>query len=218
MYNAGIRSSLLLCFCGELISRLLIATATSPPLLYFLLYTLLPASSSLGVPVMTIAVKRYTPPAARSLGYGLFYTVMNIAALAAGFIVDGLRSLACRALGAAHGGPGSMLMHDSNRLVIASGALTSAVALVVTLFLSRAVEVEALERERLDTAAWGQDPEPGIGAGEGEEGELFAVPDRAGRGLRHQLHCQTAGVEDPYALPLPSPRSIVHARGAAVWP
>lgn len=191
---AGIRRSLLVCFTGELISRLLIATATSPPLIYFLLYTLLPAASSLGVPVMTIAVKRYTPPGARSLAFGLFYTVMNVAALAAGFIVDGLRTLACRTLGAASGGTGSMLMHDSNRLVIASGALTSAVALIVTAFLSRAVEAEALERERAEAEGWG-----GIAAGDGEEGALFAVPERASPGTRHQLHSQTAGVDEPCA-------------------
>lgn len=55
----------MLCFIGELLSRLLISTATSRGFLYLLLYTLLPAASSLGVPVMTIAVKRYTTLSSR---------------------------------------------------------------------------------------------------------------------------------------------------------
>eukprot|EP00892_Ulva_mutabilis_P009087 jgi/Ulvmu1/6550/UM003_0184.1 len=209
----GIRRSLLVGFAVELVSRLLIATATSRPLLYLLLYTLLPAASSLGVPVMTIAVKRYTPHGARSLAFGLFYTVMNVAALAAGFIVDALRTVACRALGAASGGAGSMLMQDSNRLVIASGALTSAVALVVTAFLSRAVETEALERERADAQGWG-----GIAAGAGAHGIGFAVPELASPSMRHQLHSQTAGVDDPDTCHFSHPHGAPPASACGLRP
>ena len=177
-------------------ARLLISTATSKTFLYILLYTLLPAAASLGVPVMTIAVKRYTPAASRSLAYGLFYTVMNVAALASGFVVDGLRAFVCTApADASRGGTAGMLMHDSNRLVVASGALTSAVAFGVALFLSRAVEAEALERGCAEArGAWGR-----VDGGDGEEGSLFEVPAHAGQLIRHELHSQTAGVNVPYA-------------------
>lgn len=195
--GAGIRRSLLLCFTGELLARLLIATTTSKPFLYLVLYTLLPASASLGVPVMTIAVKRYTPPSSRSLAYGLFYTVMNVAALAGGFVVDALRALVCTAdIGPAAESGRGLVMHDSNRLVVLSGALSSGIAVIVTLFLSRAVEVEALEREGAE-ARGGWMASDGTGS---DDGGVFDAAARSSQLIRHELHSQTAGVDTTCAF------------------
>ena len=136
---AGVRISLIICFSAELVSRLLMATTTSVHVLYFILYTVLPASASLGIPVMTIAVKRYTSPKARSMAFGLFYTVMNVAALINGIALDALRRWLCHGITIL-----GVSLSDGNRVVVASGAVAAAVALVVSLFLSPAVEEEAL--------------------------------------------------------------------------
>lgn len=115
------------------------ATTTSVHVLYFILYTVLPASASLGIPVMTIAVKRYTSPKTRSMAFGLFYTVMNVAALINGIALDALRRWLCHGITIL-----GVSLSDGNRVVVASGAVAAAVALVVSLFLSPAVEEEAL--------------------------------------------------------------------------
>jgi hypothetical protein len=49
--HAGVRLSLVVCFVLEALTRMIMATTTSLPLLYVMLYTLLPASGALGVPV-----------------------------------------------------------------------------------------------------------------------------------------------------------------------
>eukprot|EP00892_Ulva_mutabilis_P009088 jgi/Ulvmu1/6551/UM003_0185.1 len=173
----GIRTSLLLCFTGELLTRVIIATSSSKTVVYLVLYTLLPAASSLGIPVMTIAVKRYTPPtSARSLAYGLFYTIMNFAALVMGFAIDGLRALACRNRETpGDGGTFATLMRDSSRLVIASGAVASGVALLIALALRPQAEAGALSREHaadsMHAAAECSNAVDGV-----EEGLLSAEP------------------------------------------
>ena len=136
---AGVRMCLVICFSAELACRVLMATTTSVHVLYLILYTVLPASGSLGIPVMTIAVKRYTSPKARSMAFGLFYTVMNVAALVNGLALDALRKRVCHGVSFL-----GISLSDGNRVVVASGAVSAAIALVVTLFLSPAVEEEAL--------------------------------------------------------------------------
>jgi hypothetical protein len=84
-------------------------------------------------------VKRFTTTKARSLAFGLFYTVMNIAALINGFAVDALRKWMCHGIKLPW-----ITLTDGNRVVVASGAVSAAIALMVTFFLSSAVEEEAL--------------------------------------------------------------------------
>lgn len=157
-----------MCFAGEFLARIVIATATSKTVVYIALYTLLPAASSLGIPVMTIAVKRYTPPtSARSLAFGLFYAVMNFALLITGFAIDGLRALACRSLGGPSSSAIAALMRDSSRLIIASGAVASGIAFAVTMALSPAAEADALGRQHAGGSSDGVE----AGAEEGLLGE-----------------------------------------------
>lgn len=85
-------------------------------------------------------MKRFTTPKARSMAFGLFYTVMNVAALLNGFAVDALRKWLCHGITI----PGVITLNDGNRVVVASGAVSAAIAFVVTLYLSPAVEEEAL--------------------------------------------------------------------------
>lgn len=53
--------------------------------------TLLPVSMSLGIPVLTIGVKRYTSTGNSDIAYGIFYSVMNVGAVIAGPCVDAVR-------------------------------------------------------------------------------------------------------------------------------
>lgn len=88
----GVRYALLLGAIVGGFSRLLLALASSSSVVLWLLYTLLPFSESLGIPIMTIGIKRYTNSNNQTIAYSLFYTFMNIAALISGPIVDACRS------------------------------------------------------------------------------------------------------------------------------
>lgn len=88
----GVRKCLILGSFLGVISRFIIAFTTSKTLALSLLFTVLPFSDSLGIPIMTIGVKRYTNQSNRTFAYSLFYSIMNIAALVVGPIVDSCRS------------------------------------------------------------------------------------------------------------------------------
>jgi len=70
------------------IARFILATADQRWHLYVTIFAILPLAQSLGIPVMTIAVKRYTNQETRSAAFGLFYSAMNVAALIAGPMTD----------------------------------------------------------------------------------------------------------------------------------
>lgn len=84
----GVRRSLLLGALLGTAARVLLALSTSGAFVVGLLTTVLPLSECLGIPVMTISIKRYTNEGNRTLAYSLFYTFMNVAALLAGPAVD----------------------------------------------------------------------------------------------------------------------------------
>lgn len=82
--------------CGFLLSSCglaLLGLAQSAFWVYVAALIVLPISSSLGVPVLTIGIDRYTSARNRSLAYGIFYSMMNVGALLAGGSVDAVRSL-----------------------------------------------------------------------------------------------------------------------------
>jgi hypothetical protein len=95
--------------------------------------------------VMTIAIKRYSTPANRGFAYGLFYTVMNLAALANGILVDYLRIWLCDGFNITSL-PDDHWLNNGNRLVVASGAVTSVIGLGVSLCFRRG-ELTGVQRE-----------------------------------------------------------------------
>lgn len=115
------RGSLLVSFATTTLCRMLLTTTTSLPVVYLLLYTAVPAAVSLGVPVMTIGVKRYTTVQNRSIAFGVFYALMNVAALVNGLLMDYLRITLCHGFNIASLGPDHWL-NSGNRLIMASGA------------------------------------------------------------------------------------------------
>ncbi|CDF38774.1 unnamed protein product [Chondrus crispus] len=88
----GVRASLLVGALVGAFSRFVMALAVSKGTALFMLYTLLPFAECLGIPIMTIGIKRYTNARNRTFAFSLFYSMMNVAALCAGPLVDLSRS------------------------------------------------------------------------------------------------------------------------------
>lgn len=84
----GCRSSLIVGAALSLLSRVGIAFTTSLWTLWICAFIIMPIGSSLMIPVMTLAIKGYTNTSNRGFAFGLFYSVMNVGALASGLMVD----------------------------------------------------------------------------------------------------------------------------------
>lgn len=88
----GVRRSLLLGFVVGACGTCAMALAKSTWLLLIAVCGLLPLSTALGIPVLTIGIKRYTSAANRRIAYGIFYAAMNCGAVLAGPLVDIVRA------------------------------------------------------------------------------------------------------------------------------
>jgi proton-dependent oligopeptide transporter, POT family len=86
--NFGVRNSLLLGFTISLISSIILATAKSLPVIYFVLFMFMPMGTAMGIPMLTVGIKRYTNTTNRGFAFGLYYSVMNVAAFVSGPVVD----------------------------------------------------------------------------------------------------------------------------------
>jgi sugar phosphate permease len=86
-----VRNSLLVCFSLNFLSRLVMSTTQSVPLLLIALLGPNAVAGALGVPVMTIGVKRFTTAENRGFAFSLFYSIMNLGALAQGMLMDVFR-------------------------------------------------------------------------------------------------------------------------------
>lgn len=86
--NFGVRNSLLMGFTISLISSLLLATATSINTIYAVLFCLMPMGTAMGIPMLTVGIKRYTNRKNRGFAFGLYYSIMNVAAFVSGPVVD----------------------------------------------------------------------------------------------------------------------------------
>ena len=86
--NFGVRNSLLLGFTISLISSIILATATSITTIYIILFCVMPMGTAMGIPMLTVGIKRYTNSTNRGFAFGLYYSVMNVAAFVSGPVVD----------------------------------------------------------------------------------------------------------------------------------
>lgn len=89
----GVAVSLRLGFALSLLARIFIFATTSRYVLLFNVCVTLPAGNCLGIPVLTTGIRRYTNERSRGFAFGLFYVVMNVAALLSGPVVDALTIL-----------------------------------------------------------------------------------------------------------------------------
>ena len=73
--NLGVARSLQLGFLLTLVSRIIIFTTTSRFILLVTVCGVLPLGSCLGIPVLTVGIKRYTNEENRGFAFGLFYVI-----------------------------------------------------------------------------------------------------------------------------------------------
>ncbi|KAL7440187.1 hypothetical protein ACHAXM_007223 [Skeletonema potamos] len=84
----GVAKCLRIGFILSFITRIMLFTCTSKNVLLFCTLVALPLANCLGIPVLTIGLRRYTNNENRGFAFGLFYVVMNVGALIAGPLVD----------------------------------------------------------------------------------------------------------------------------------
>lgn len=140
----GVRLALLLGAIIGAIARLMITFTTSRHLAMIMLYTLLPFAECLGIPIMTIAIKRYTNARNRTFAFSLFYSMMNVAALLAGPAVDISRSLFRNGIiwDLRSFGIDAVLRLTGLRVVVLSSAIATGAMGFVVLLGVREVEVD----------------------------------------------------------------------------
>lgn len=146
--NLGVAQSLRLGFCVTLLSRLCIFLTTSRTALLWNVCGALPLGNCLGIPVMTIGIRRYTTTENRGFAFGLFYVIMNVAALLSGPVVDALTIVYDDQKG--YGTELTVANYASHdwhlsgyRLVILSGVIANAIAVAIS-FTLRDVKVTSL--------------------------------------------------------------------------
>lgn len=91
--NLGVACSLRVGFALSLVARTWMFLTTSRTVLLFNIGVLLPMANCLGIPVLTTGIRRYTNELNRGFAFGLFYVIMNVAALLSGPMVDALTIL-----------------------------------------------------------------------------------------------------------------------------
>eukprot|EP00300_Choanocystis_sp_HF-7_P042714 c9421_g1_i1.p1 GENE.c9421_g1_i1~~c9421_g1_i1.p1 ORF type:complete len:499 (-),score=121.94 c9421_g1_i1:84-1580(-) len=130
--NFGVQRSLILGHILLVAGRILLGIAKSQTVLLLVLFIIIPMGMCFGIPVMMTGIRRYTDSSNRTAAFGLFYQVMNVAALIAGPTVDTLREVIPK------DPTGNTL--SSYRVVILSGAVATALGLVIVLLFVREVE------------------------------------------------------------------------------
>lgn len=127
-----LRTSIVLGFLLGALGLALMALAQERAWVYLSAFLVLPLSSALGIPVLTIGIDRYTSASTRHLAYGVFYAMMNVGSLLAGFGVDAVRGLRLDVRG----------RHVTQlRVVMLLGAIVSACLAVLAALTMRSLHV-----------------------------------------------------------------------------
>ena len=153
--NLGVAKCLRIGFVLSLLSRITLFLCTSRGVLLIVLLGTLPFSNCLGIPVLTVGIRRYTNEVNRGFAFGLFYCVMNVGALVAGPLVDALTIYYNgKARGDGDGGGeidaedansttySSSWVMTNNRAIILSGVVANLIAVLVA-FTVREIKVDA---------------------------------------------------------------------------
>ena len=133
--NLGVRTALLIGYVITFTSLLVISLTTSLTLLLIFIFVFLPLGNSMGIPMLTIGIKRFTNSSNRALAYGLFYSSMNIGAVFAGPVVDFFN------VAYEQGMPIGPYVISGNRMVIFSSAIAIVMSFTATLFFLRDIKV-----------------------------------------------------------------------------
>lgn len=135
--NIGVAASLRLGFTITLLSRLFMFATTSKWVMLFILCVTLPIGNSLGIPVLTTGMRRYTHPGNRSFAIGLFYVIMNVAALLAGPLVD----FCTISYNVKSAEDKTMWVLTSYRLILLMGIVANVIAVLIS-FTVREIKLE----------------------------------------------------------------------------
>ncbi|KAG7340712.1 major facilitator superfamily transporter [Nitzschia inconspicua] len=149
--NLGVAQSLKLGFILSLLARIGIFLTTSRTMLYIHVCGTLPLANCLGIPVLTTGIRRYTNETNRGFAFGLFYVIMNVAALISGPAVDLLtiwykgdkETESEAAAGSSSEEPRSWSM-TSYRAIILTGIISNVLAVFVSLTV-REIKVDTQE-------------------------------------------------------------------------
>lgn len=144
----GIRRALLIGFTISLLSNFILAMTTSKNVFLFVLLCLLPIGNCMGIPMLTVGIKRFTTKANRGFAYGLYYSVMNIAALLSGPVVDFFNIVV-----PVSSSPDAFW--TGNRLVVCTVVCSNLVSLLVTYFYLRDIPQQELDDDDEDDATAG---------------------------------------------------------------
>jgi len=150
----GVKQSLVVGSLLGTAARLFLAISRSKSLVVWTLYTLLPFSECLGVPILTIGIKRYTNLDNRTFAFSFYYSIMNIAALVAGPAVDMVRTFY------PHGVMIYGIHFSSLRVILLSSASSTLLMMIVVGMGVREIEVDeqgnVIEYERNKESSWDQ--------------------------------------------------------------
>eukprot|EP00531_Pseudo-nitzschia_arenysensis_P001691 CAMPEP_0116142860 /NCGR_PEP_ID=MMETSP0329-20121206/15134_1 /TAXON_ID=697910 /ORGANISM="Pseudo-nitzschia arenysensis, Strain B593" /LENGTH=527 /DNA_ID=CAMNT_0003638125 /DNA_START=162 /DNA_END=1742 /DNA_ORIENTATION=+ len=154
--NFGVSKSLKLGYGLSLLARCGIFWTTSRTMLLVHIYGTLPMGSCLGIPVLMTGIRRYTHEQNRGFAFGIFYVVMNVAALISGPVVD-ILTIWYKG-GDEDAGDDTVQMEDSGikpwslssyRAIILSGIVSNAIACLIS-FTVREIKVEDPAKNKAD--------------------------------------------------------------------
>jgi len=149
--NLGVKWSLVGGMTILFVSRLALTLTTDVRTILSILFTTLPLGGSMGIPVMQIAIKRYTKEVNRTVSFSIFYVMMNLAAITAAPAIDIFHTYFPD--GAVFTIFGHSYAVSTYRLLIFTGACMTFISCFVALVLIRETsederrELQEIERE-----------------------------------------------------------------------
>lgn len=133
--SLGVRKATLFGFFLSCISFIILGLTISLDVVYAIIFFLLPLGESMGIPMLTVAIRRCTTRKNRGFAFGLYYSVMNIAALVSGPVVDGFN------IGLPDGIRIGGRTLSGNRCVILTCALATFCSFMVSLLVLKDIKV-----------------------------------------------------------------------------
>eukprot|EP00946_MAST-07B_sp_MAST-7B-sp1_P002590 g2590.t1 len=134
--NLGVKYSLVFGFGLLLISRLIYGATQSREMIHLVVYLTHPLGCALGIPVMTIGIRRYTSETGpnRQLAYALFYESLNLASVTAAPAIDGFRRIMQSTNEKNPSHEASSYLAKPYRLLIFSGCVFTFLAFLISAF------------------------------------------------------------------------------------
>lgn len=148
----GFRRVLILAFASAIGARALMALAPTRTMAIVGLMAITFGTAAT-IPVMTTAVRRYTPEKSRSFGFSFYYVVMNIGSASAGFMIDwarglfvvpGHKELVPKLINLPLLGPTKLSAYG---LVFLIGFVCAVLALLVSLLIRKDVDLDQQQEE-----------------------------------------------------------------------